>query len=131
MDEWSCSEWIEPDMPFIPIGEYWYPLHFDQLSEAIRHCEEAARKCIEIIADAVREVVECLSKYLCDTLPNISIALDECDPEQYIEQPRERWKQVRYIGSADRMADHRPSVHHIRNALPNMNRDRREKRRGD
>ena len=124
VNEWSCSEWVETDMRFIPIGEYWYPLPFDQIVEAIR-------KCIEIITDAVRKVAECLSKYLCDILPNISIALDEDDPEQYMTEPRTRWKPVRYIRANDRLTDRRPPVHHIRNALPNMNRDRREKRRGD
>lgn len=121
MDEWSCSGWLETDMRFIPIGEYWYPLPFDQIAEAIR-------KCIEIITDAVRKVAACLSKYLCDTLPNISFARDE--PDQNM-MPRTRWKPVRYIRAADRRTDRRPPVHHIRSALPNMNRDRRKKREGD
>lgn len=128
MNEWSCSEWIETDSPFIPIGKYWYPLHFEQLAETLEDCAEAIRKCIEIITNAVRKVAECLSKYLCDTLPNISFAQD--GPEQNM-MPRKRWKPVRYISSADHVTDRRPPVHHIRNALPNMNRDRREKRRGD
>lgn len=125
MNEWSCSEWITSDSIFIRIGEYWFPvLSIGQIAEALQ-------KVVEAVAEAFKEIVECLSKYLCDTLPNISIALDECDPEQYIEQPRTHWKPVRYIGSADRVTDCRPPVHHIRNALPNMNRDRREKREGD
>ena len=51
--------------------------------------------------------------------------------EQYEMQLRTRGTPVRYIRAADRRTDRRPPVHHIRSALPNMNRDRRKKREGD
>lgn len=125
--EWSCSEWILSDDLFLHIGCYWYPLHITQIVECVGEA-------VKIIVDAFSKLAEAIrqsTQNFMDILPNISIALDECDPEQYIEQPRTRWKPVRYIGSADRMTDRRPPVHHIRNALPNMNRERREKREGD
>lgn len=125
MDEWSCSEWITSDSIFIRSGEYWYPvLNIGQIAEALQ-------KVVEAVAEAFKEIVEYLSKNLIDRLPNISIALDEDEPEQYMTEPRRRWKPVRYIRANDRLTDRRPPMPHIRNALPNMNRDRREKREGD
>lgn len=122
MDEWRYSEWITSDYIFIRSGEYWYPvLNIGQIAEAFQ-------KVVEAVAEAFKEIVEYLSKNLIDRLPNISFAQEE--PEQNMK-PRTHWKPVRYIGSADRMTDRRPPVHHIRSALPNMNRDRREKREGD
>lgn len=80
--------------------------------------------------EAIRQSRKSIQNFM-DTLPNICIARADDDAEQYEMQLRTRWKPVRYIRAADRRTDRRPPVHHIRSALPNMNRDRRKKREGD
>lgn len=127
MDEWSYSEWIASDDLFIPIGRYWYPLHFNQIVDCVV-------KAVEIIADALSKLAESVRQSIqnfMDTLPNICIARVEDDAEQYEMQLRTRWKPVRYIHAVDRLTDRRPPVHHIRNAVPGMRYDRRKKRKGD
>lgn len=117
MDEWSYSEWIVVDALFIPCGEYWYPVHIDRFAEAIRNC-------IEIVADAVQKVIERIGDALSDLLPPIILAMEESKPAP----PRPHWKPVQYIRVNDRRTDRRSPVHHIRNALPNMRKDRRTRR---
>lgn len=118
--EWNCSEWIMSDDLFLHIGRYWYPLHITQIVEC-------AGEVIKIIVDAFSKLAEAIRQSIqnfMDTLPNISFAQEE--PEQNMK-PRTHWKPVRYIGSADRMTDRRPPVHHIRSALPNRYKDRSRK----
>lgn len=123
VNEWSCSGWVISNDLYIPIGRYLYPMHIDRVIECVREAAEA-------IADAFREVVECVGRFLNDTLPNICNALADAAQEQYETPPRRRWKPVRYIRASDRRPDRRPPVHCVRSALsPNRKKDRRTGRK--
>lgn len=80
---------------------------------------EAINEIAESLAEFAEAVRHLLGEYLSD-MPEL--------PE--LAKPK-HWLPVRYIGVNDRRTDRRPQVHRIRNALPNMYRDRRKKRKGD
>ena len=81
----------------------------------------------DAVADAAHEVIERISEALSGLLPPVIMVMEESEPAP----PRPHWKPVRDIRVNDRRTDRRSPVHHVRNALPNMRKDRRTRREGD
>lgn len=81
------------------------------------------RESINEIAEALEKLAESVRDIFGEFLPEVLKLMKR--------HKQKRWLPVRYIGVNGRRTDRRPQVHRIRNALPNMHKDRRMKRKGD
>lgn len=126
MNEWNYSGTIAiVDPGTVHIDDFlfhffgkWY-----SYAECLKWFDQIANTVAEALRGFIEEIVHLISKYLPEIIKVVEKALKE--------HKRKKWLPVRYIGVNDRRTDRRPQVHCIRNALPNMHKDRRMKRKGD
>lgn len=95
----------------------------DQINEQLRRISDAAAQ----VAVAMQQIADAL----CKAIPAmLDVIVDALHTGRNL-QKRPRYLPVRYIGVEYRRTDRRLPVRHIRNALPNMRRDRQLKRKGE
>lgn len=129
MNEWNYSGTIAVDSDKVHIDDllFYFLGKWHSSAEIIELVTNAIESFANIVADALRGLVEWIEHFMSERLPEITEIIETvCKKHK-----RNRWLPVRYIGVNDRRTDRRPQVHRIRNALPNMYRNRRMKRKGD